>query len=138
MREVIHTLVLQGFLEQSAGEYPTLRQGTGPRLLQGEVSRAAASPPGSEGAAPKRSPRIAQGDPQLYDRLRQVRAKLSAAQNVPVYVIFSNATWTPWPPTAHHPRPAAGGARRARPTQLKVRHGVFKGSDWAVGPNERA
>ena len=29
---------------------------------------------------------------QLYDRLRQVRAKLSAAQNVPVYVIFSNAT----------------------------------------------
>ena len=47
-----------------------------------------------EGAAPKKkAPQdLPKGDPQLYDRLRQVRAKLSAAQNAPVYVIFSNAT----------------------------------------------
>ena len=95
VREVIHTLVLQGFLEQSAGEYPTLRQGDrAPELLRGEACVLLQVRREDGDAAPKKkAPQdLPKGDPQLYDRLRQVRAKLSAAQNVPVYVIFSNAT----------------------------------------------
>ena len=95
VREVIHTLVLQGFLEQSAGEYPTLRQGDrAPELLRGEACVLLQVRREDGDAVPKKkAPQdLPKGDPQLYDRLRQVRAKLSAAQNVPVYVIFSNAT----------------------------------------------
>ena len=41
----------------------------------------------------KKTPRaLPKGDPELLDRLRQLRARLSREQNVPMYIIFSNAT----------------------------------------------
>ena len=43
---------------------------------------------------PEKKParKLPKGDPQLFDRLRAVRARLSREQNVPMYIIFSNAT----------------------------------------------
>src|SRR5699024_3926746 len=48
---------------------------------------------GAQGPGKRQGPAgTPQGDPELFQRLRALRGKLSQAQNVPVYVIFSNAT----------------------------------------------
>lgn len=94
LRDMIHALLLQEFLEQSAGEYPTLSLGPqADSLLAGQakaflqVREAPKQPP------EKKTPRaLPKGDPELLDRLRQLRARLSREQNVPMYIIFSNAT----------------------------------------------
>lgn len=94
LREMVHTLLLQGFLKQSAGEYPTLA--LGPRaeeLLRGEVAVIMQVRTGDTPPPVKRSPRdLPKSDPELFQRLQELRGKLSRSQNIPMYIIFSNAT----------------------------------------------
>lgn len=94
LREMMHTLLLQGFLNQSDGEYPTLA--LGPRaeeLLRGEAAVFMRVRTGDILPPAKQSPRdLPKSDPQLFQRLRELRGKLSRTQNVPMYIIFSNAT----------------------------------------------
>ena len=95
LREIVNAMLLQGYLEQSTGAYPTLQRGERAfDLLRGEakVTMRVSAKNDAAPKARKRPQDLPKGDPALFDRLRQVRAKLSAAQNVPVYVIFSNAT----------------------------------------------
>lgn len=94
LREVINTMVLHNFLEQTDGTYPLLRRGDRAfDLLRGDarvILRVR-----QDGKSPQKKTSLQdlpKSDPELYQRLRQLRGKLSALQNVPVYVIFSNAT----------------------------------------------
>lgn len=94
LREMVNTLLLQGFLTQSGGEFPTLA--LGPRaedLLRGQESvymrlRSEEAP-----EPVRRFPRdVPKSDPALLKRLRELRTTLSRSQNIPMYIIFSNAT----------------------------------------------
>ena len=94
LRDLISALVLQDYLTLSPGEYPTLS--LGPRagsVLQGRenvrlrVREGEASPVRAKTSGP-----LPQGDPELYQRLWKLRIRLSRIQNVPTYVIFSNAS----------------------------------------------
>lgn len=94
LREMINALLLQGFLSQSTGEYPILS--LGPRaddLLCGQ--EAVYLQVRTEDRSPTAKPfpqDLPKSDPILFSRLRGLRGKLSRTQNVPMYVIFSNAT----------------------------------------------
>ncbi|MGI6254999.1 MAG: DNA helicase RecQ [Acutalibacter sp.] len=94
LRDMVNTLLLEGFLAQSGGEYPTLSLGRrGSELLQG---RAQVSLRVREGDLPAQAKRplssLPKGNPELYQRLREVRGKISRIRNIPVHIIFSNAT----------------------------------------------
>ena len=94
LREMVNTLLLQGYLEQSQGEYPVLSLGPqADRLLRGlepvtmRVRQQEEAPKAKAalGALPK-------GDPGLFQQLQLLRSEFSRKQNIPAYVIFSNAT----------------------------------------------
>ena len=94
LREMVNTLLLQGYLEQSQGEYPVLSLGPqADRLLRGlepvtmQVRQQEEAP---KAKVPLRA--LPKGDPGLFHQLQQLRAELSRKQNVPMSVIFSNAT----------------------------------------------
>ncbi len=90
-------LTLTGYLEQGAGEYPVLRLGERARgvLTGGEkVLFTRLKPQQQEKLAPACAAQ-AQGDEEtaeLYEKLRALRAKLATKENVPAYIVFSNAT----------------------------------------------
>lgn len=101
LREVIHFLVQNEGLSVSEGEYPILLLGK----RAGELYRAESlrmkvltepkEPAVSSGKASdgkKSAPE--ELDTELYEILRQLRAKLAGEQGVPPYVIFTNATLT--------------------------------------------
>ena len=97
VRGYIEQLVAGGWLAREGEPYPVLRlTASGAALLKGEgqlrpVSRAAAG----EGQEPARAgPGAASfgGDPELFDRLREVRTRLARERGVPPYVIFHDTT----------------------------------------------
>ena len=93
LRDVARALVLQGYLEQTQGEYPLLKLGPQAESLLNGQARVEMRVRQSQGEPEKKPARkLPKGDPQLFDRLRAVRARLSREQNVPMYIIFSNAT----------------------------------------------
>ena len=93
LRDVARALVLQGYLEQTQGEYPLLKLGPqAESLLNGQARVEMRVRQSQEEPEKKPARKLPKGDPQLFDRLRAVRARLSREQNVPMYIIFSNAT----------------------------------------------
>ncbi len=100
-RELVDELVRQGAVTAEGGRYPTLRiTGRGAKILRGEhtfhVRRAErdCAPAGDAAAVPGGGPGAAEegGDPELYDRLRELRLRLARAQGVAAYVVFHNRT----------------------------------------------
>lgn len=90
-------LTLEGYIEQGEGEYPVPR--LGPRakgvLLRGEkVEYTHLKQEQMEKLAPARSADVQQDEAVsgLFEALREVRAKLAAQENVPAYIVFSNAS----------------------------------------------
>lgn len=93
LRDVARALVLQGYLEQTQGEYPLLKLGPqAESLLNGQARVEMRVRQSQEEPEKKPARKLPKGDPQLFGRLRAVRARLSREQNVPMYIIFSNAT----------------------------------------------
>lgn len=94
LRDMVNTLLLEGFLTQSTGEYPTLSLGRrGQELLQGRAQVSLRVREGDAPAREKRSPSsLPKGNPDLYQRLRNLRGKISRTRNIPVHIIFSNTT----------------------------------------------
>lgn len=97
-RQLAERLIEQGYLALSADEYRTVMlTGDSRPLLRGErsitmpVSRAvsarAAGGPGRARAAPVA---MAPGDQAVFERLRQLRARVAREQGVPPYVVFGD------------------------------------------------
>jgi len=92
-------LIAQGFLKQTEGQYPTielteksgdvLRGSENVQLIKTktreETKRRAAGAVGNGAAVPEHFV-------DLFDDLRKVRTKFAQAENVPPYVVFSDAT----------------------------------------------
>ena len=94
IRDIIHFLILEGYLALSGGDYPVLSAGERmDELLRGDGPLWMKLPEESarvKKTAAAKTP-AGPGDPELFERLRTLRGKLAARQNVPSYVVFSNA-----------------------------------------------
>ena len=122
VRQLIDELVFSGVLARTAGDYPTIRltgesgpflrrEGpwVGPLVLK--VAKGApraprpVAPVGTGRAASDVSELDAAGQ-ELYERLAALRTELAREQDVPAYIIFSNATLVDM--CAKRPRDAKG------------------------------
>ena len=96
---IIRQLIHRGYLEQDLANYSVLKLTPAARpLLKGEESLILARPR-VKVAAPKKEPKrkagvvaLAEGDEELFQELRALRKRLADEQQVPPYVIFSDAT----------------------------------------------
>lgn len=91
IRSVINALLLKEFLQQTAGEYPVLRfTPTSELVLKGEASVK------SRILIEKQPKRTAKSNnvenPELYERLRELRKNIASSASVPAYVVFTDAT----------------------------------------------
>uniref|UniRef100_A0A831XF95 DNA helicase RecQ n=1 Tax=Geobacter metallireducens TaxID=28232 RepID=A0A831XF95_GEOME len=96
---IIRQLIHRGYLEQDLANYSVLKLTPAARpLLRGEESLVLAKPRVKVASAkkePKRKAGItlpAEGDEGLFQALRALRKRLADEQQVPPYVIFSDAT----------------------------------------------
>lgn len=100
IRDMIHYLALEGFIQITDDEYPVMRFGPRARdvLFGGErieMKLPKEKEPVPKAAKEKAKPAAgALENPGLFDRLRNLRGRLAAEQNVPAYVVFSNAALT--------------------------------------------
>jgi ATP-dependent DNA helicase RecQ len=90
-REIVDDLMAEHIISQSDGEYPALKLGgSAEAVLRGEknllVKRMKETP------QPQHPAQIAQEDPLLFERLRQLRLRLAHERNVPSFVIFPDRT----------------------------------------------
>ena len=93
LRAILQFLELRGFVESTGDEYPVLRLRETAEDLMREDAALTMKIAREEAPAPARKSREpVPANPGLFDALRALRAKLSAAQSVPAYVVFSDAT----------------------------------------------
>lgn len=93
VRSIVDHLLLTGFLRATDDQYPVLRLTPlsgevlfrGQRVMMRTVVRAAEQP--ARKAAGEGEER-----PELYERLRRLRARIAGAQSVPAYIVFTDAT----------------------------------------------
>ena len=93
LRAILQFLELRGFVESTGDEYPVLRLRETAENLMREDAALTMKIAREEAPAPARKSREpVPANPGLFDALRALRAKLAAAQSVPAYVVFSDAT----------------------------------------------
>jgi ATP-dependent DNA helicase RecQ len=104
MTNLVKRLIDSGHLQVEGTEYPTLDvTRTGQEVLQGisavvlkhaEVGRpdSPVKNPFRERAASVVAPRASAADPQLFERLRQLRTELAEEEGVAAFVIFHDRT----------------------------------------------
>lgn len=93
LRAILQFLELRGFVESTGDEYPVLRLRETAEDLMREDAALTMKIAREEAPAPVRKSREpVPANPGLFDALRALRAKLAAAQSVPAYVVFSDAT----------------------------------------------
>ena len=105
-RRIIKEIIQLGYLRQTDGEYPVLALGTkSDEVLRGRervfLMEATPAPPPAP-ASPSKGRRMVAGDntggdalerdEDLFQELRGLRRQLATAENVPPYIIFSDAT----------------------------------------------
>lgn len=100
IRAYVDYLLEQGYLRLDGADYPVLRTTDLARqvLFHGERVYYTFRMPEQQ-KAPRKSRGAGQGpvrpaDPGLFDALRRLRARLAQEQEVPAYVVFSNAVLT--------------------------------------------
>ena len=110
---LIRQLVHLGYLEQDMGNYSVLRLTSQARpLLRGEERLILARPRARVAPANKEAKRGREGityDEGLFEALRSLRKQLADEQQVPPFVVFSDATLAAM--AAHQPKDAEGLAR---------------------------
>ena len=91
LRAILQFLELRGFVESTGDEYPVLRlRETAEDLMREDA--ALTMKIAREEVPARKSREPVPANPGLFDALRALRAKLAAAQSVPAYVVFSDAT----------------------------------------------
>lgn len=92
IKRIIDALLIQELLIQTDGQYPVLKltQNARPVLL-GEKSFEMRIPVPQE-KAKKPDKAAGDADPELFARLKKLRAALAAKASVPAYVVFTDAT----------------------------------------------
>lgn len=91
LRAILQFLELRGFVESTGDEYPVLRlRETAEDLMREDA--ALTMKIAREEVPARKSRKPVPANPGLFDALRALRAKLAAAQSVPAYVVFSDAT----------------------------------------------
>ena len=92
IKRIIDALLMQELLIQTDGQYPVLKltQNARPVLL-GEKSFEMRIPVPQE-KAKKPNKAAGDADPELFARLKKLRAALAAKASVPAYVVFTDAT----------------------------------------------
>jgi ATP-dependent DNA helicase RecQ len=90
-RRYTKELIQQGILRQTEGEYPvlTLTEGS-ERVLKGQERVFLTEEEAA--AAPVTAMAVSARDEALFQELRQLRRQLAASENLPPYLIFSDAT----------------------------------------------
>jgi ATP-dependent DNA helicase RecQ len=93
---LLHQLIHRGYLVQDVGNYSVLRLTDASRpLLRGEETLLLARPR-LRVAAVRKSPRrdagSQAGDPALFEALRRLRKQIADRDNVPPFVVFTDAT----------------------------------------------
>jgi len=97
IRDYIDCLIREGYLILTSGEYPVLRMTEqakqvlfhGERVLCTRRKQSRAEKSASSGKESKTMP--AQADEGLFATLKALRTKLAQEENVPAYIVFSNA-----------------------------------------------
>ena len=97
IREYIDFLVDKGYLLLTEDEYPVLRTTDKAKevLFRGEKVVYASKKPAAQKSSPgrKRSDAApAQPEPVLLDSLKALRTRLAQQEQVPAYIVFSNAS----------------------------------------------
>lgn len=95
IRHLIQVLLSDGFLLTTTGQYPIIKWGPRAKELLFENTTLEINLPKPD--MPKPSKRKTQPDaqsehPELFTQLQTLRKTFASAQNVPAYIIFSNAT----------------------------------------------
>lgn len=92
LRQVINSLVLQGYLEQYGDDFPSLRlTNTSIKVLRGEISVEMKM---LKESTFKMSQPASVADSGLLQFLKERRKKIAARLGVPAYVVFTDATLT--------------------------------------------
>jgi ATP-dependent DNA helicase RecQ len=95
IRGYVDQLTDAGFLERTAGQYPTLQiTSEGARLLRGQAECVLHRPPLAQGRKGRRRKSLTDApvDDSLFEQLRRLRTDLARGRGVPPYVIFHDAT----------------------------------------------
>jgi ATP-dependent DNA helicase RecQ len=102
--DLVKGLIDSGYLQVEGTEYPTLDvthkgreilQGVGAVALNQAEERRSDSPvtkPSRERAVSAVAPRVSPADPQLFERLRQLRTELAEEEGVAAFLIFHDKT----------------------------------------------
>lgn len=100
IRQIINFLVLKGYIVLTNGEYPTAALGPGYRQLLDSkepfLMKIAAEPKKALKEKPAAKQKLVEFtgrlDKSLYDKMKELRFRLAKENNVPAFVIFSDAT----------------------------------------------
>lgn len=95
VRHIIQVLLAEDYLAITASEYPVLKLGVKAKYLLFEGETLSITMPKAEErveAKPTKKKATESHNPELFAKLQKLRQQLAAEQNVPAYVIFSNAT----------------------------------------------
>lgn len=89
LREVLHYLVLEGYLNVTDGEYPVVTWGPQAPSVYDETASLQIKLPKEKAPAAEKA---TQSGSALFQQLRQVRAELARREGIPAYIVFSDAT----------------------------------------------
>lgn len=94
LRDIIHALVLQGYLQVTDDQYPVLKltRKAGGVLFHGEaVQMKLVEKRQKESRKKPQAQQSEVADTELLQRLKKLRFSIASEQNVPSYVVFTNA-----------------------------------------------
>lgn len=102
LRQIIHELIMTGYLVTSDDEYPVLSPGSKARELEGQtfvlsmkLAKEREAEPKKTGGRKKKAgvtAVLSEQDQELFERLRALRRALADQEQVPPYVVFSDKT----------------------------------------------
>ena len=92
IRAVIDFLIAEGMLIQEEGEYPVIVMGNASDVLKGQRQVYMKLPKERKPPPAEILPTGSGFDQALFDKLRELRREIAAQENVPAYIVFSDAS----------------------------------------------
>ncbi len=92
-KQYVRQMIQLNYLKQTTGEYPVLQlTDASAKVLKGEEKVQLLRPAPARQEPPKKEPTLLSEHPYLLKELKELRYELSTQENVPAYLIFSDAT----------------------------------------------